>query len=555
MLEWLDRGFTRVFAAPVWAVRVMLAVLALALFLPLQQGLPVTDRDEARFAQASRQMVASGDAIDIRFQDTPRHKKPVGIYWMQSAAALITGDGAGAAIGTFRRPSLIGAVVAVVLVHVMALPLVGPGAAALAAVIMAGSLVLMGEARIAKTDAVLLALILTAQAVLARLWAGPAPGPKWGRGAALVFWTALGMGVLVKGPVAPLFVGLALLAGIALRRGAGWLRPLAWWPAVIIGALIFLPWLVAIGWQTRGAFFAASLGEDMMAKVQSGVEAKGAPPGTYLALLWLAFWPGATVIPAALPALWRARGHKAVPLLLAAIVPVWLIFEAVPTKLFHYLMPAYPALAILIALGLTEADRPSGAGRWIGAPLLLIGPAVPLAAGWLAWDTGAPGRLGLAALALGAGAASLGLALMLWRALARDLRALAVALLPAMSAASLIPALAVLSATPWLWPSAELTARARALLPDCPAPRITAVGYNEPSLVFLAGIDTHVGAPAQALETLPLGPCSLIAIEARALETTLAHTTARGLAEAGLIEGYAIGGGRQVSLTLYLHDR
>jgi hypothetical protein len=113
----------------------------------------------------------------------------------------------------------------------------------------------------------------------------------------------------------------------------------------------------------------------------------------------------------------------------------------------------------------------------------------------------------------------------------------------------------VLSATPWLWPSAELTTRARALLPDCPAPRITAVGYNEPSLVFLAGIDTRVGVAPHALETLPLGPCSLIAIEARALEATLAHTTARGLAEAGLIEGYAIGGGRQVSLTLYLPDR
>jgi len=55
------------------------------MFLPGFFNIPAIDRDEARFAQATKQMVESGDFVDIRFQDDGRYKKPVGIYWMQAA--------------------------------------------------------------------------------------------------------------------------------------------------------------------------------------------------------------------------------------------------------------------------------------------------------------------------------------------------------------------------------------------------------------------------------------------------------------------------------------
>ena len=63
-----------------------LLVCGLLLFLPGFFTIPPIDRDEARFAQATKQMVESGDYVDIRFQDDVRYKKPVGIYWLQSAA-------------------------------------------------------------------------------------------------------------------------------------------------------------------------------------------------------------------------------------------------------------------------------------------------------------------------------------------------------------------------------------------------------------------------------------------------------------------------------------
>src|ERR671933_79860 len=71
-----------------------LVIVALLAFLPGFFGIPPVDRDEARFAQATKQMIETGDYIDIRFQDEVRYKKPVGIYWLQAAAVK-----AGAALG------------------------------------------------------------------------------------------------------------------------------------------------------------------------------------------------------------------------------------------------------------------------------------------------------------------------------------------------------------------------------------------------------------------------------------------------------------------------
>ena len=63
----------------------VLVVAALLAFLPGFFQIPPLDRDEARFAQATKQMLETGEYVDIRFQDEVRYKKPVGIYWLQAA--------------------------------------------------------------------------------------------------------------------------------------------------------------------------------------------------------------------------------------------------------------------------------------------------------------------------------------------------------------------------------------------------------------------------------------------------------------------------------------
>src|SRR5919109_1438804 len=127
------------------AVMVLL-VVALLFFLPGFFSIPPTDRDEARFAQATKQMLETGDYVDIRFQDEVRYKKPVGIYWLQVAATkagdLVGIKHAHTTIWLYRLPSLFGAIGAVLLTYWVALAFVSRRAAIVAALMMASSVVL-----------------------------------------------------------------------------------------------------------------------------------------------------------------------------------------------------------------------------------------------------------------------------------------------------------------------------------------------------------------------------------------------------------------------------
>ena len=78
-----------------------LIVFCLIAFLPGFFQIPPVDRDEARFAQATKQMLESGEYVDIRFQDEVRYKKPVGIYWLQAAGGE---SGRGASASRRRAP-------------------------------------------------------------------------------------------------------------------------------------------------------------------------------------------------------------------------------------------------------------------------------------------------------------------------------------------------------------------------------------------------------------------------------------------------------------------
>src|SRR5215207_9435067 len=219
-------------ASHVRAVAFLLICAAL-LFLPGFFAIPPSDRDEARFAQATKQMLETGDYIDIRFQDDVRYKKPVGIYWLQAAAVKV-GKGLGVrealtTIWLYRLPSLFGAISAVLLTYWTALAFVTQRAALLAGLMMATCILMSFEGRIAKTDAVLLASVVAAMGALARAylpeqrkWLGPQSA--WLLPA--IFWTALAAGVLLKGPVILMVVGLTVATLVAIDRSAAWLLAL-----------------------------------------------------------------------------------------------------------------------------------------------------------------------------------------------------------------------------------------------------------------------------------------------------------------------------------------
>src|SRR5439155_13488984 len=182
----------------------MLILVSLLAFLPGFFQIPPMDRDEARFAQGTKQMVGSGDYVDIRYQDEVRYKKPVGIYWLQAgvvrtAVALGLPD-AVTTIWLYRIPSLAGAVGAVLLTYWTALAFVSRRAAVLAGLMMACSLMLGMEARLAKTDAALLAMIVAAYGAMGRIYLAPqrpAAGSIESWTLPAMFWTAMAAGILI----------------------------------------------------------------------------------------------------------------------------------------------------------------------------------------------------------------------------------------------------------------------------------------------------------------------------------------------------------------------
>src|SRR5579862_4372188 len=247
----------------------LLVLCGFLLFLPGFFNIPPIDRDEARFAQATKQMVESGDFVDIRFQEDVRYKKPVGIYWLQAAtvetASALGLPRAQVRIWLYRVPSLLGAIGAVLLTYWTALAFVSRRGAVLASLMMASSVLLGVEARLAKTDAMLLCMVVATMGALARVYLSWQRGedpvhPPWTWPA--IFWTTLAGGILLKGPLILMFVVLTIGTLAVLDRSAAWLwrlRPV--WGLTWLLVLV-LPWFVAILWRAGDAFFADSLGGD-----------------------------------------------------------------------------------------------------------------------------------------------------------------------------------------------------------------------------------------------------------------------------------------------------
>lgn len=536
----------------------LLLALCALLYLPGLAALPVTDRDEARFAQATRQMIESDDYITIRFQDEPRHKKPVGIHWAQAACARLAAPFAGEdSIWPYRVPSLIGATLAVLLSLALLRPHVGVAAGLLAAALLASSLLLIVEAHLATTDALLLAAIVAAQGALMNRVLRPAHHPRaW----SMLFWIAQALGILIKGPVAPL---VSILTLVGWRLGGNRVRPLTLLhgplglPALV---LIIAPWLIAVSRATGGSFLRDAWLGDLFPKLISGHESHGFPPGFYLLLVTLTFWPGSLLAGFAFAAAWRDRADPVLRFLLAWLVPAWIAFEIVPTKLPHYVLPLYPALAALTAV---HSVRVAQRWRFMPAP-----PRRAVALGWLVWA--------LLTLALGAAAAALPLALDgrfdAWSVLPAavalltcaagfiivrrlDAAPTALSLLVLCSALFSVPILTrLLPRSEALWPSRSAARLARAAAPpDSTTLPWAAVGYHEPSLVFHLGTATRLLGPARAAEAMARGEVAGVIVEQRqreAFETRAAELNLP-IRPIGTVHGLNYSKGERVTLLLY----
>lgn len=483
---------------------VLMTLLCAALFLPGLAAIPPTDRDEARFMQASKQMVESGDWVHIHFQDEPRNKKPIGIYWLQAAAVKILDQGL-TAPWPYRLPSALTAWLAVLLTYWCGRRLFDPTAGLAAGAILATSFIVVVEAHIAKTDAALLATTTTAMTMLAEIYVTREKDPPLF--IPMLFWLGLGFGILIKGPIIVLVVGATIAAlGIADRE-LRWLQKLRAGLGIPLTLIVVLPWMIAVSGNTQGSFIADSLRQDLLPKLIGAQESHGAPPGTYIAAMLLTAWPWSVLAPLAIVAAWRQRAEPAVRFCVAWLVPAWIIFEIVPTKLPHYTLPLYPAQALLTAWALSRVPAAKDFQAWIGGVgglayrifwaciTLALGVAI-VYANRMFGDGSITGAVAAATTAtLAAGFVLLGFARGTGRSSIAGLT-IAGVLFSISLTWGVLPHLQQLAIGPRL---------AAVMREHGAQPPIALAGFHEPSAVFLLGTDTLLtdaaGAAAYILET------------------------------------------------------
>lgn len=533
-----------------WRGPLLAALVALLAGLPALMLLPPLDRDESRYAQATSQMLETGDYVDIRFQDDPRWKKPVGIYWMQAAAVAVTSSVENRDIAPYRIPSILGAMLAAAACAWAGAAMFGQRAGFLAGAMLGASFLLSTEAGIAKTDAMLCGAVTLAMAGLARIYLASRAGEVPIRPHKLMFWLGLGLSILIKGPIGLVVVVPAMIALSVWDRDARWLKRLGWGWGLPLVALIVGPWAIAITIATDGGFWTEAIGGDLAPKIAGGDEGHGVFPGFYLLIAPLLFFPATLMLPAALSTGWSRRAEPAIRFLICWLVPAWLIFELTPTKLPHYNLPTFGALALLAAAALT---RPVGKlSRQVGAGLTIaVGALLAVGSVWLLTEYGRSTAQTWATMTIVFAilASLIGAFLMLHRAaMTAVIASIALGVLAHGALAGTLRQLRPLSVAPQL---EKVLLNANLHPRQGRAGPIAVTGFHEPSLVFLTGRDTELTDATGAARALAEGrPVIVEGRDADAFREAAADLGVAGRA-VGVVNGHNYSKGDDVSLTVY----
>jgi len=373
---------------------VLLLAVAAALTLPSLGAHSLWDIDEGLNAEAAREMLVRGDWITPTFNGELRTAKPALLYWLQIVAYLVLGVNEAAA----RLPSVLAAWASVLLTYELARRMFDPYTGLLAGLVLASAFEFVLLAHAATPDAVLLLFtVLTFYA----FWRGAADG---GRTWFVPTGLAAGFAVLAKGPVGVLLPGVII--GLFFAWNAQW-RRLADWRLAAGGlafVLVALPWYVAVSMATRTAFIGDFWGRQNVHRFLQPMEGHGgplyyhavglfvffAPWSVFLGItLWHALRESRSPRLAGTPGSGAAHDDSAEPrvalcgtegyrLLVCWCAAYLAFFSLAATKLPNYVLPMYPALAILTARMLVQWT----AGRirvaaWVatvcGVALALVG--------------------------------------------------------------------------------------------------------------------------------------------------------------------------------------
>ena len=197
---------------------------------------------------------------------------------------------------------------------------------------------------------------------------------------AALFWIAVSAGFFLKG-VTLLVSGLTIAGLVLIERDIRWLKTLRAFRGLCFLILSTTAWVFAASIANHGNYLMLLFKKDLLPKIMHGVEQHGAPPGYYLGLSLILFFPGSLLFWFAIRYAWQQRKSIDVHFLFAWIIPTWLFYVFMPTKLPQYVLPLYPAVALLIAAGIfsTEWNKVGRLFKAVNYLQFLIWTAIGLA--------------------------------------------------------------------------------------------------------------------------------------------------------------------------------
>lgn len=314
------------------------------LLIPGIKSLPVIDRDEAHFAQATRQMLQTHDFGKIRFQENTRYQKPPGINWLQAVSVKLFSTPDANIIWPYRVPSLISALATILLTYYFGLIMFSRKAGILAAVFLGSSALFVVESHMGVIDSALLLSVTVMQLSLWQIFSKKVVPPLW----VALFWSAFSIGFLLKG-VTPLVAILTIGTLCIVRKDKKWLKNLKFNIGLTFFAVSTLLWVFIVNHAENTNYLMQMFQKDLLPKLKGGHESHGKPAFFHLAILFFTFWPGSLFLPKAIGFVRQHFRHKKIMFLMCWIIPTWIFFEIMPTKLPQYVLPVFPAIAIISA--------------------------------------------------------------------------------------------------------------------------------------------------------------------------------------------------------------
>lgn len=497
-----------------WLYPLALVALCLFTYLPGALRLPAVDRTEVIWADSTRAMVEKSDWLNPNWRGTVHQFRPIGTYWVQGFVSKLAGSDLARDIRVYRIPGLIAVVLSVLALFWLSAPLVGLNTALTAAGLFAVAPLTVLLSQLAIADGLALLPATIALLALVRIYVAEDDASTWRL--ALLFWAAVGFGMLVNALHTPILVGVTLIGLYLFDREFSWLKRLHIWAGLPIALLIAAPWIAVRVLQDGMPFSGMDWGKFLAALGGAQDMKLRAFPGTFLLAALLGFLPGTALLAPAVIRLWGERDQKLARCLIAWMAGYILYLELLSSKPGTYTVQVmFPAMALAVALLVARVSGGLPAGEPDAPPKWHAIPWPPLAAlfaltlftlPYAAMREAPPWGLAPFAIAVAA--------LFFWSAKRGREGALGDWALNGVAALALFGVsltAVVMPSIDRIWPARQIT---RAL-EGCTAGPLAVTGFREPSAYFVLDSNESVLEPDALRQALVDGKAAYVAAEVR----------------------------------------